>query len=314
MIRVAAVQAAPVWLEAKGTLEKTIALIEEAGRNNVKLLGFGESWLPGYPITIFMKPPMVSMEIVIQYRKNAIAVDGPEMKAIGQAAKRAGTWVMLGYAERDKGSIYCSQALLNDLGQVVMNRRKLKPTHMERTVWGEGRVEGLTVVETPFGIVGGLNCWEHLQPINRQGMFQLGEQIHVASWPALSAFRGVEGTRPLSQEVAELETSSYALQGGCFALMACLLVSEEDRLKMCMGDESLLNFVEAGGGSAVIFGPDGDRLTKRLDDNAEALAIADIDLDAIEAVKVLGDPAGHYFRPDVARYVLERSAAPINAL
>ena len=42
MAKVAAVQASPVWLDAKGTLEKTIAMIEDAGRQDIRLLSFGE--------------------------------------------------------------------------------------------------------------------------------------------------------------------------------------------------------------------------------------------------------------------------------
>ncbi|MFN3146299.1 MAG: nitrilase-related carbon-nitrogen hydrolase [Paracoccaceae bacterium] len=88
-------------------------------------------WLPGYPFSIWLQPPMVSMEIVMAHRANAITVDGPEMRAVGEAARRAGTWVMLGFAERDRGSIYCSQALLDDRGEVVSPLRSA-PQHMER--------------------------------------------------------------------------------------------------------------------------------------------------------------------------------------
>lgn len=114
MTKVAAVQAAPVWMDAKGTLDKTIAIIEDAGRQDIELLAFGEVWLPGYPFTIWLQPPMVAMEIVMAHRMNAITVDGPEMKAVGEAAKRAGTWVMLGFAERDRGSIYARNAAACD--------------------------------------------------------------------------------------------------------------------------------------------------------------------------------------------------------
>ena len=55
MVKVAAVQAAPVWMDAQGTLEKTISIIEDAGRQDVKLVAFGEVWLPGYPFTIWLQ-------------------------------------------------------------------------------------------------------------------------------------------------------------------------------------------------------------------------------------------------------------------
>lgn len=313
MVKVAAVQAAPVWMDKQGTLEKTIALIEEAGRQGIKLLGFGETWLPGYPFAIWLHPPMAVMDLVMDYRANAITVDGPEMTAIGEAAERAGCWVMLGFAERAGGSIYCAQALIDDRGKVVMSRRKLRPTHMERTVWGEGPVTDLTVVETPFGRVGGLNCWENIQPLNRQGMYQLGEQIHVASWPSFGIFRGIRTAYALGEEANLGESRSYALQGGCFVLAANSIITEDSLDAITMGNPDLRGVIGPGGGAAAVFGPDGYRLTEPLDDKTDGFAVADIDLAMIEGAKVFADPAGHYFRPDVARYVLEDVAGPVNA-
>lgn len=314
MVKVAAVQASPVWLDAKGTLEKTIAIIEDAASKGVKFVAFGEVWLPGYPYTIWLQPPLVAMEIVMRHRMNAITVDGPEMKAIGEAAKKGGIWVMMGFAERDKGSIYCSQALINDHGKVVMTRRKLRPTHMERTVWGEGSLDGITVADTPFGKVGGLCCWENLQPINRQGMFQLGEQIHVACWPSFGMFKGARDAYALSAEVNLGESRSYAVEGGCFVLTPSSIITEESIDDITMGNEALRAFVLPGGGEAAVFGPDGYRLTDPIPDTEDGLAIADIDLAMIEGAKVFADPEGHYYRPDVARHVLERKASPISAL
>ncbi len=313
MVKIAAVQAAPVWMDAKGTLDKTIALIEEAGRQDVKLIAFGEVWLPGYPFSIWLNPPMMAMDIVMAHRMNAITVDGPEMKAIGDAAARADTWVMLGFAERDRGSIYCAQALISDRGELVMSRRKLRPTHMERTVWGEGPVTDIKVADTPFGKVGGLCCWENIQPINRQGMYQLGEQIHVACWPSFGMFKGVRSAYALSAEANTNESQSYALQGGCYVLSANSIITEDSLDAITQGNEALKEMVFPGGGAAAVFGPDGYRLTDPIDEHTDGLAIAEADLSMIEGAKVFADPAGHYYRPDVARHVLDGYAGPDSA-
>ncbi|MEM9796225.1 MAG: carbon-nitrogen hydrolase family protein [Pseudomonadota bacterium] len=310
MVKIAAVQASPVWLDAKGTLDKTIALIDEAGRKDVKLIAFGEVWLPGYPFSIWLLPPMQAMEIVMRHRAAAITLDGPEMAAIGDAARKAGTYVMLGFAERDGGSIYCAQALIDDRGEVVMSRRKLKPTHMERTVWGEGPADDLKITETSFGRVGGLCCWENMQPINRHGMFQLGEQIHVACWPSFGMFKGAPQAYALSAEANLVQSQCYAMQGGCYVLAPSSIITEDQLDDITMGDPGAAQMVFAGGGAAAIFGPDGRRLTDPIDEYTDGMAIAEADLGLIEAAKVFADPAGHYNRPDVARVVLDRSAGP----
>lgn len=309
MVKIAAVQAAPEWLDAKRTTDKTVALIEDAGRQDITFLGFGESWLPGYLHSLFLHPPMMGMPLVKKYRANAITTDGPEMKAIQEACESAGVWTMLGFAERDGGSIYASQALIDDHGRLRMTRRKTRATHMERTVWGEGDPKDIRVVDTPFGKVGGLICFENVQPINRQGMYQLKEEIHVASWPSFGLFKGNRKTYAFSKEANLNECFSYALQGQCFVLAANSIIREEDLDVITMGNKELEEIVQPGGGAAAVYGPDGYRLTEPLDEYTDGFAIAEFDRDYIDSAKIFADPAGHYYRPDVARFVLDGGGA-----
>ena len=41
-------------------------------------------------------------------------------------------------SERDGGSLYIAQWIIGPDGETIAKRRKLKPTHAERTVFGEG--------------------------------------------------------------------------------------------------------------------------------------------------------------------------------
>ncbi|MEM7709682.1 MAG: carbon-nitrogen hydrolase family protein [Pseudomonadota bacterium] len=313
MVKVAAVQAAPVWLDAKGTLDKTIALIEDAGRQDIEMIAFGETWLPGYPFSIWFLPVMKSMGVVMRHRTNAVERNGPEMRAISEAARAAGTYVTLGYAERSGASIYCSMATFDDRGTEVLHHRKLKPTHMERTVWGEGAADDLRVADTPLGRIGGLCCWENMQPINRQGLYQQGEQIHVAVWPSFGMFKGDPNAYALSAEANLVQSQCYAMQGGCFVLAPTSIITEDHIADMTMGDAFAQTQVQPGGGAAAVFGPDGRRLTDPIDEHTDGLAVADIDLAQIEAAKIFADPAGHYNRPDVAAHVLSSVAGSAKA-
>ena len=71
-----------------------------------------------------------------------------------------------------------------------MTRRKIKPTHLERTIFGDGSGGSLNNVVESSGIgkVGMLCCWEHSQPLLKYHTHSLGEQIHVAAWPAMLYF------------------------------------------------------------------------------------------------------------------------------
>ena len=96
----------------------------------------------------------------------------------------------MGYSERDGGSLYIAQLLMDQDGELVATRRKLKATHVERTVYGEGDGSDIRVHNTALGRVGALCCWEHLNPLTKYAMYAQNEQIHIASWPSFSLYEG----------------------------------------------------------------------------------------------------------------------------
>src|SRR5689334_8289154 len=160
--KVAVVQAAPVFLDLDATVDKVIALIEEASAKGAKLIAFPETFIPGYPWQIWLGAPAwaIGRGFVQRYFDNSLAFDSPQAEKIRQAVKRAKLTAVLGLSERDGGSLYIAQWLIGPDGETIAKRRKLRPTHAERTVFGEGDGSDLAVHDrTDIGRLGALCCW-----------------------------------------------------------------------------------------------------------------------------------------------------------
>lgn len=144
----------------------------------------------------------IDFDMVKEYMKSSLKRDGPEMARICACAGKNKIAVMLGYSENANHSLYLSQSFIGKDGEIKMNRRKIKPTHVERTLYGDGSGASLhNVVEEPgIGKVGALSCWEHSQPLLRYHTYSQGEEIHVAAWPPMNYFNSFpEGSALWSQ-------------------------------------------------------------------------------------------------------------------
>jgi predicted amidohydrolase len=258
VVRVAAIQAAPVFLDRDATIEKAAGLIAEAAAGGAELAAFPETWIPGYPAWIFGAAGWddgAQKRAFGRLNANAVEVPSPAVDALGRAAKKAGVVVAIGMTERDarasRGTLYNSILYLSNRGDVLGVHRKLMPTHAERIVWGQGDGSTLHVFETPVGRVGGLACWEHWMPLTRFAMHAKGEQIHVAAWPEVG-----------DPELHRFATRHYAFEGRCFAL--CVMgarvgpehLPDGFELADAMGATDEFVDREPTGGTCV-FAPDG---------------------------------------------------------
>ncbi len=306
--KAAVVQAAPAFLDLDAGVDKTVALIEEAGRAGARLIAFPETWLPGYPWWIWLGSPAwaIMRGFVGQYFDNSLSYDSPQADRLREAAKRNNIFVVLGLSERDGGSLYISQWIIGPTGDTVAQRRKLKPTHVERAVFGEGDGSGLAVHDSELGRLGALCCWEHIQPLSKYAMYSQNEQVHIGAWPSFSIYDPF--AHALGWEVNNAASKIYAVEGSCFVLGPCATVSPEMIELLCDTSEKH-SLLHAGGGHAVIYGPDGAPLCEKLAPDEEGLLYADIDLSAISVAKAAADPAGHYSRPDVTRLLLNSCPA-----
>lgn len=287
-ITVGAVQAEPGWLDLQASVEKTISLIEEAGRKGVNVLGFPEVFIPGYPWSIWTQSPLANVGFVQKYVNASLVKDSPEMDRIRKAVKSAGIFAVVGYSERSGGSIYIAQSFIDPSGDIVLHRRKIKPTHVERSLWGDGQADSLTtVVPTQFGRVGGLNCWEHLQPLLRYYEYSQGVEIHIAGWPPFWNNKSKDGPQLPYHTTAECEARAcqfMAVEGACFVLVCSQVLTSEDNKDKNMMKESAFAEVP-GGGFSMIYGPDGGPLVEPMDPGTEGILTAEIDLGTIDVAK-----------------------------
>ncbi len=302
--RAAAVQAAPAFLDLETSIDKAIGLIAEAAQKCAQLIAFPETWLPGYPWFIWLDSPAWGMQFIQRYHDNSLVYGSPPADRIAKAAKEHHIMVVMGHSEKHGGSLYMGQWIIDVNGETVAMRRKLKPTHVERTVFGEGDGSDLSVFETSLGRIGALCCWEHLQPLSKYAMYAQNEQVHIAAWPSFSLYRG--GAHALGAEVNNAASQIYAVEGQCFVVAPCATVSKEMVQLLC-GDDMKKQLLLEGGGFARIYAPDGQLMHKPLPENEEGLVLADLDLGMISLAKAAADPAGHYARPDVTRLLLDKT-------
>jgi aliphatic nitrilase len=304
--RAAAIQAAPVFLDLDAGIDKAISLIAEASSNGAQLVAFPETWLPGYPWFIWLDSPAWGLQFFQRYFDNSLVYGTPRADRIAAAARGHSITVVMGHSERQAGSMYIAQWIIGPDGETIAKRRKLKPTHVERTVFGEGDGSDLSVYDTPLGRIGGLCCWEHLQPLTKYAMFSQDEQVHVGAWPSFSLYEGAANA--LGPEVNTSASRIYAVEGQCFVIAPCATVSNKMVEFLCT-DETKRALLKPGGGHARIFAPDGQLMHEPLAADAEGLIYADLDLDLgmISLAKAAADPTGHYSRPDVTRLLFNRA-------
>jgi predicted amidohydrolase len=288
----AAVQAAPVYLNREESIDKACALIDEAGATGAALAVFGETWVSGYASFAAWADHPAFRSALGRFVMNGVEVPSPATDALCAAARRAGIDVTIGVAERDSttgGSIYCTLLFIGREGVLLGKHRKLKPTFYERTVWGEGDGSSLRLYERPYGRLGGLNCWEHQMVLPGYALIAQGLQVHAAAWPGGSSMR---------QEVL---SRAFAMQSAAYVVMTGGLLRPGDI------PEDLKEIVRPQDGCSGIIGPDGDLLAGPLL-NEEGILTAKANLGRVMLQKMIADHGGHYTRPDV--FTFRVNAAP----
>ncbi|MFA5775654.1 MAG: carbon-nitrogen hydrolase family protein, partial [Ilumatobacteraceae bacterium] len=186
-IRVAAVQATPVILDAEATIDKVISLLGEAADSGATLVVFPECFVSVYPSGAWAAQATSWNErwdaLWERLWASSIDVRGPLVGRLAAACAERGVHLAIGVNEREDdrpGSLYNSLLVIGGEG-VLHRHRKLMPTMHERLFHGVGAGDDLGVVELPGSArVGGLICWENRMPLARWSVYQGGPQIWLA--------------------------------------------------------------------------------------------------------------------------------------
>jgi nitrilase len=272
-VTVAVVQAGAVLFDSDACIAKAEGLVGEAARRGARLVVFPEAFIGGYPKGEDFGARVGSRsaegrKLFRRYFEGAMTVPGPGTARLGEAAKAHGVWLGIGAIERDGGTLYCTALFFAPDGRLAAKHRKLMPTGMERLIWGFGDGSTLPVIETGFGRIGAVICWENYMPLLRAAMYREGIQLYWA--PTVD-----------DRETWPVTMRHIAMEGRCFVLSAC-------------------QYTELIRGGSLIAGPLGKLLAGPCYDE-ECILTADLDVGEIAEGKFDLDVAGHYARPDVFR-------------
>jgi len=299
-VKVAAAQAAPIFLDRQKTVEKACDLIYQAGKDGAKLIVFPEAFISGYPDWVWVVPNGNSKMLDELYRElveNAVTIPDESTHQLCQAAKEAGVYTAIGVHEKNSeasgATLFNTLLYIDDSGAVIGKHRKLIPTGGERLVWGRGDGNTLPVFDTPFGRLGGLLCWENYMPLARQAMYLGGAQIYVApTWD--------------SSENWLLSMRHIAREGGMFVISVCQafrmddIPDQYDFKNLYSGKREWINE-----GNSCIVNPRGEIIAGP-SKNKQEILYAEIDLSLITKSKRMFDVVGHYARPDVFKYEINK--------
>ncbi|MGZ5324865.1 MAG: carbon-nitrogen hydrolase family protein [Solirubrobacterales bacterium] len=288
-VRVAAIQATPVILDADATIEKAIGLIGEAASDGAQLAVLPETFVPLYPSGSWAKAAAAFDgfdELWERLWSNSVDVPGPLTDRLAQACAEDEIHVAIGVNEREAdrpGSLYNTVLLIGPEG-LVWKHRKLMPTHHERLFHGIGAGDDLAAAQTPIGRIGGLICWENRMPLARYSVYRSGPQIWVAPTADDS-----DGWLASMRHVA--------IESGAFVVSVPQYIPRSafpDDFPAELPDSEVFG----RGGAAIIEPAAGKVIAGPLYDE-EGTIVADCDLSVGLHAKRWFDSVGHYSREDV---------------
>lgn len=292
----AAVQAAPIFLDAQATTDKACRLIQEAASAGASLIAFPEVFVAGYPYWNWMMSPLDGSAWFKKLFLSAIEIDGPEVQALQRAATRHDVTVVIGVNERSAvsmGTIYNTNLTIGPDGRILSRHRKIVPTFAEKLTWGSGDGSSIRVNATPYCRLGSLACGENTNTLARFALLAQGEQVHVANYIAFPFTDNYD-----MPEAIRIRAGAHSFEGKVFTIVACSAMSDQIRDLLGSTAKHLQQLSGKPNAFSGIFGPDGRLISDGLVDD-EGIVYGEIDLTRSIEPKQFQDIVGHYNRFDI---------------
>jgi nitrilase len=301
-VTVACAQVEPVILDRERTLDRLADVAAEAAGHGAELVVFPETFVPVYPSSRWAKAFAgwendAAKETFARLARESVAVGSQAERRIGAVAREHGIWIVTGVNEVEAeraGTIYNTLFFHAPDGSLALHHRKLVPTNHERLVWGQGDGRGLTTVETGFGRLGGLVCWENYMPLARVALYEAGVEIYVAST--------ADDGDAWQSTLVHLARESRAYVVAPCAFQRAASYPDDFPLRGELDGAGVI-----GRGGSAILAPDGSYLAGPLYDE-EGILYAELDPVSLLAERQRFDPVGHYSRPDVLRLEVSPAA------
>jgi nitrilase len=301
---VAAVQAAPIWMNTTATIERACGLIREAASHDARLVAFPEVYVPGYPYWNWIMTPFEGSRWFRILSKQSVLVPGEHTHVLCAQARASSVYVVIGINERSPisaGTIYNTNLVIDPQGEIIGRHRKLVPTWAEKLTWGGGDGSSLRVYDTDIGHLGTLACGENTNTLARFALLAQGEEIHVANYPAFP-FNQYDMVQAIS-----LRAGAHSFEGKVYTIVASSVLTNDIIDAVCATEIQREMMTRKPNAMSTIFGPDGMIIGTPLIDN-EGIVYAEIDLDLPIELKQMHDIVGHYNRFDVLSLHLNRSS------
>lgn len=298
-IKVAVIQASAYIFDKDKTMQKVIDLIEKASLNKPNLIVFPELFIPGYPYGMSFGFKVGCRENSARkdfkrYYDNSIMIPSAETDILCEMAKKSNSYISIGVSEKteDSASLYNANLIFSPNGELVYRHRKLKPTGTERVLYADGDKYLLPVLDTKFGKIGSLICWESYMMLARFALLKKGISILIA---------------PNTNDNKEWQDTikHIALEGHVYYINCDMIINREDYPKDLNGIDEVnkLDNSICRGGSCII-DPYGHYVVEPVWDREEII-YATLDMNKVIESRMEFDECGHYNRDDVFSFSIK---------